>query len=178
MNALDMSKRQVLKTVTDGGIVLAHATAARMVAVHRLTPASRDPGRCDSVSWAGRRPRLARYVTRVGPMDGATAARGRLCCLSSIKTWVPMFFITTRDEIATVISSVNRPVNVVMGLQGVQLTLAELSGLGVKRVSVGSALYRTAIGAFMRAPQEMQESGSLSFAGHAATPHELSRIMR
>jgi phosphoenolpyruvate phosphomutase-like protein len=86
--------------------------------------------------------------------------------------------LTTRDEIATVVSSVNRPVDVVMGFQGVQLTLAELSGLGVKRVSVGSALYRTAIGAFMRAPQEMQESGSLSFAGHAATPHELSRIMR
>jgi 2-methylisocitrate lyase-like PEP mutase family enzyme len=86
--------------------------------------------------------------------------------------------LTTRDEIATVVSSVNRPVNVVIGFQGVQRTLAELSGLGVKRVSVGSALYRTAIGTFMRAPQEMQESGSLSFAGHAATPHGLSRIMR
>jgi 2-methylisocitrate lyase-like PEP mutase family enzyme len=86
--------------------------------------------------------------------------------------------LTTRDEIATVVSSVTRPVNVVMGLQGVQLTLAELSGLGVKRVSVGSALYRTAIGAFMRAAQEMQESGSFSFARDAAAPHELSRIMR
>jgi 2-methylisocitrate lyase-like PEP mutase family enzyme len=86
--------------------------------------------------------------------------------------------LTTRDEIAAVVSSVNRPVNVVMGLQGVQLTLAELSGLGVKRVSVGSALYRTAMGAFMRAAQEMQETGSFSFAGHAATPNELSRIMR
>lgn len=86
--------------------------------------------------------------------------------------------LTTREEIATVVSSVDRPVNVVMGLQGVQLTLAELSGLGVKRVSVGSALYRTAIGAFMRAIQEMQESGSFSFAGRAAAPHELSRIMR
>jgi len=58
MNALDMSKRQVPETVTDGGIVLAHATAARMVAVHPLTPASRDPGRCDRGSWAGRRRRL------------------------------------------------------------------------------------------------------------------------
>jgi 2-methylisocitrate lyase-like PEP mutase family enzyme len=86
--------------------------------------------------------------------------------------------LTTRDEIAIVVSSVNRPVNVVMGLQGVQLTLAELSGLGVKRVSVGSALYRTAIGAFMRAAQEMQESGSFSFAGGAAAPRELSRILR
>jgi 2-methylisocitrate lyase-like PEP mutase family enzyme len=86
--------------------------------------------------------------------------------------------LRTRDEIATVVSSVTGPVNVVMGLQGVQLTLAELSGLGVKRVSVGSALYRTAIGAFMRAAQEMQESGSFSFARDAAAPHELSRIMR
>jgi 2-methylisocitrate lyase-like PEP mutase family enzyme len=86
--------------------------------------------------------------------------------------------LTTRDEIATVVTSVNRPVNVVMGLHGAQLTLAQLSGLGVKRVSVGSALYRTAIGAFMRAAQEMQESGSFTFADHAATPTQLSRIMR
>src|SRR5262245_29655805 len=85
--------------------------------------------------------------------------------------------LTTRGEIATVVNSVNRPVNVVMGLHGAQLTLAELSGLGVKRVSVGSALYRTAIGAFMRAAEEMQERGSFTFAGHAATPDQLSRIL-
>ena len=45
MNGLDMSKQLVLKTMTNGGIVLAHATAARMVAVHTLTPAPRDPVR-------------------------------------------------------------------------------------------------------------------------------------
>lgn len=50
--------------------------------------------------------------------------------------------LTTKDDIATVVNSVNRPVNVVMGLQGVQLSLAELSAIGVKRVSVGSALSR------------------------------------
>ena len=66
----------------------------------------------------------------------------------------------------------------VYGTRLAQLTLAELSGLGVKRVSVGSALYRTAIGAFMRAAREMQESGSFSFADQAATPRDLSRIMR
>ena len=38
-----------------------------------------------------------------------------------------------------------------MGLQGVALSLAELSSLGVKRVSVGSALSRAALGAFLRA---------------------------
>jgi 2-methylisocitrate lyase-like PEP mutase family enzyme len=86
--------------------------------------------------------------------------------------------LTTREEIATVVSSVHCPVNVVMGLQGVQLTLAELSSLGVKRVSLGSALYRTAMGAFMRAAEEMHEGGSFSFADQAATPRELSKVMR
>jgi len=37
--------------------------------------------------------------------------------------------------VGAVVSSVNRPANVVMGLQGVRLSVAELSELGVKRVS-------------------------------------------
>src|SRR5579859_2139199 len=47
--------------------------------------------------------------------------------------------LKTRAEIEAVVRSVDRPVNVVMGLQGVQLTLAELSDIGVRRVSVGSS---------------------------------------
>ena len=86
--------------------------------------------------------------------------------------------LTTRDDILTVIGSVDRPVNVLMGLQGVQLSLEELSALGVKRVSLGSALYRTAMGAFLRAVQEMRENGTFSFAAHAASPRELNRIFR
>jgi 2-methylisocitrate lyase-like PEP mutase family enzyme len=86
--------------------------------------------------------------------------------------------LATREDILSVIGSVDRPVNVLMGLEGVQLTLAELSALGVKRVSVGSALYRTAMGAFLRAVQEMRDKGTFSFAAHAANPRELSKIFR
>lgn len=50
--------------------------------------------------------------------------------------------LSIKNDVVSVVSSVDRPVNVVMGLQGVQLSLAELSGIGVKRVSVGSALAR------------------------------------
>src|SRR5262249_16960788 len=39
--------------------------------------------RCGSGFWGGQRPSLAHYVTGMGPMDGATAAGGRSCCLSS-----------------------------------------------------------------------------------------------
>jgi 2-methylisocitrate lyase-like PEP mutase family enzyme len=84
--------------------------------------------------------------------------------------------LATKDDIAAVVSSVDRPVNVVMGLQGVQLSLAALSALGVKRISVGSALARTAIGAFLRAAREMREHGTFTFANDAASPRELTAI--
>jgi 2-methylisocitrate lyase-like PEP mutase family enzyme len=84
--------------------------------------------------------------------------------------------LSTREDIAAVVSSVNRPVNVVMGLQGVQLSLSELSAMGVKRVSVGSALCRTALAAFLRAAREMREHGTFSFAAEAVNPREISAI--
>jgi 2-methylisocitrate lyase-like PEP mutase family enzyme len=86
--------------------------------------------------------------------------------------------LTTKDDIAAVISSVDRPVNVVMGLQGVQLSLAELSAIGVKRVSVGSALSRAALGAFLRAAREMQEHGTFAFAEQAISYRDLSAMFK
>ena len=84
--------------------------------------------------------------------------------------------LSTKDDIAAVVSSVDRPVNVVMGLQGVQLSLPELSAMGVKRVSVGSALNRTALGAFLRAAHEMREQGTFAFAKDAASAREISAM--
>jgi 2-methylisocitrate lyase-like PEP mutase family enzyme len=81
-----------------------------------------------------------------------------------------------KEEIATVVRSVDRPVNVVMGLQGVQLSLAELSAIGVKRVSVGSALSRAALGAFLRAAREMRERGTFAFAQEAVSYREISDL--
>jgi 2-methylisocitrate lyase-like PEP mutase family enzyme len=84
--------------------------------------------------------------------------------------------LTRKEDIAEVVRSVDRPVNVVMGLRGVQLTLAELSQLGVRRISVGSALYRTALGAFLRAAREMRDKGIFTFAAEAASPKEITGI--
>jgi len=84
--------------------------------------------------------------------------------------------LATRNDIAAVIKSVDRPLNVVMGLRGAQLSLAELSALGVKRVSVGSALCRAALGAFLRAAREMRENGTFAFAADAVNPREVSAI--
>jgi len=84
--------------------------------------------------------------------------------------------LRTQEEIAAVVSSVDRPVNVVMGLQGVQLSLATLAGMGVRRVSVGSSLCRTALGAFLRAAREMMGQGTFTFAKDAASPREISAL--
>jgi 2-methylisocitrate lyase-like PEP mutase family enzyme len=60
-----------------------------------------------------------------------------------------------------------------MGIPGASLNLATLSAIGVKRVSVGSALARTAMGAFLRAAREMQQYGTFTFAEQAASSREI-----
>ena len=75
--------------------------------------------------------------------------------------------LMTREEIAAVIGSVERPVNVLMGMGDLRLSLDELSEMGVRRVSVGGALCRLALGAFLDAAREMQERGTFEFAKRA-----------
>jgi 2-methylisocitrate lyase-like PEP mutase family enzyme len=65
-----------------------------------------------------------------------------------------------------------------MGLPGFSLSLAALSAIGVRRVSVGSALSRAALGAFLHAAREMQQDGTFDFAEHAASSPELSGMLR
>jgi 2-methylisocitrate lyase-like PEP mutase family enzyme len=74
------------------------------------------------------------------------------------------------EDIRTVCASVTKPVNVVMGyarLQGKLWSVSDLAALGVKRISLGSSLSRVALGAFMRAAQEIQEQGTFSLADQA-----------
>ena len=84
--------------------------------------------------------------------------------------------LATRDDIASVVRSVDRPVNVLMSLRGLRLSLAELTDLGVRRVSVGGALSRTALGAFVKAAVEMKEHGTFGFAESALSMKELTDI--
>lgn len=84
--------------------------------------------------------------------------------------------ITTERDIADVISSIDRPLNVIMGLQGASLTLDRLSELGVKRVSVGSALSRAALGAFLRAARELRDSGTFTFAADAVKYADINAL--
>jgi 2-methylisocitrate lyase-like PEP mutase family enzyme len=74
--------------------------------------------------------------------------------------------LTAADDIRSVITSVDRPVNVltVPGLP----TVAELAQLGVARISVGGAFSQVALAALDRAGRELLESGTYGFLDSAA----------
>lgn len=79
--------------------------------------------------------------------------------------------------IRTVCASLKRPVNVVMGLPGVRLGVAELAEAGVRRISVGAALARAAYGAFLRACGEIQQRGTFDWVAEAASFAEIERLL-
>ena len=75
--------------------------------------------------------------------------------------------IIKADHIRAVCSSVSNPVNVIMGIKGAPFSVSQLAALGVKRISVGSSLSRAALGAFVRAANEIKEQGTFNFANDA-----------
>ena len=78
--------------------------------------------------------------------------------------------ICTREQISAVVAAVApKPVNLLISAPG-GLTMSDAAELGVRRVSVGGALARTAWSGFMRAAQELAQQGR--FDGFAdAAPH-------
>jgi len=72
------------------------------------------------------------------------------------------------DTIRTVVSSVGKPFNLVMGFADPTLTVEQLSVAGVKRISVGGAMSRFALAAFLRCAREMKERGSFTYVREMA----------
>jgi 2-methylisocitrate lyase-like PEP mutase family enzyme len=75
--------------------------------------------------------------------------------------------------IRTVVSSIGKPFNLVMGFADPGLTLAQLSEVGVKRISVGGAMSRFALAAFLTSAREMKEHGSFTYVREMAPIKEL-----
>lgn len=81
------------------------------------------------------------------------------------------------DRIKDIVQAVApRPVNVIVSAPGPGLSLSRLSQIGVRRISVGSALARVAWNAFMRAVQSISTTGNFDALSEAASFIELNRI--
>ena len=81
------------------------------------------------------------------------------------------------DAIRAVCAAVDRPVNVVMGLNGPVWSVAELAGAGVRRISVGGSFARAALAGLMQAAREVRDHGTFTYAGTALPGAEIARLM-
>ncbi len=85
--------------------------------------------------------------------------------------------LRTIEEIRAVCDAVSKPVNVVMGLVTADLTVAQLAEIGVKRISVGGAFARAALGELVRAATEVRDYGTFGFATRGLTAGEATSYM-
>jgi 2-methylisocitrate lyase-like PEP mutase family enzyme len=87
--------------------------------------------------------------------------------------------LKTRDEIDAVVRAVApRPVNVLLGLTNSDLSIDELAALGVKRVSLGSTLARSAYGAFLNTAEEIRQKGTISLASGTIPYAKLNELFK
>jgi 2-methylisocitrate lyase-like PEP mutase family enzyme len=77
--------------------------------------------------------------------------------------------------IRTVASAIGKPLNVAMSMADPTITTAELAAAGVKRISIGGALSRRALAAFMDAARAMRD-GRFTWVRDAVTAKELQAV--
>ncbi len=70
--------------------------------------------------------------------------------------------------IKTVVSALKKPFNLVMGFADPTLTVEQLSDAGVKRISVGGAMARVALAAFLKCAREMKDQGAFTYVREMA----------
>jgi 2-methylisocitrate lyase-like PEP mutase family enzyme len=85
--------------------------------------------------------------------------------------------VTEWDEVQAIVDAVHpKPVNVLVGGADTELRVADLAELGVRPISVGSALARTAWGSFLDAARRIADEGSFAGFDGAASFAELNAL--
>ena len=86
--------------------------------------------------------------------------------------------IRSREQIAAVVAAVApKPVNLLVGSAS-ELTVSDIAALGVRRISIGGALARSAWGGFIRAAKSIADEGRFNAFADAASGGELNAFFR
>ncbi|MGA7809353.1 isocitrate lyase/PEP mutase family protein [Bradyrhizobium sp.] len=118
-------------------------------------------GRCEAYLWG--QPDLKLVIDRLQAYADAGAD-----CL-----YAPG--IKTREDISAIVKAVHpKPVNLLVGASG--LSLREAEDLGVRRISVGGSLARSAWAGFMKAAREMAEQGTFTELSAGYPGGELNKM--
>jgi 2-methylisocitrate lyase-like PEP mutase family enzyme len=83
--------------------------------------------------------------------------------------------LTRMEDIGAVVSAVERPVNV---LATAQLSVSRLAEIGVRRISVGSALARAAYTALLNAAREIRDQGTFTYAAGTVSTRDFDAMFR
>jgi 2-methylisocitrate lyase-like PEP mutase family enzyme len=85
--------------------------------------------------------------------------------------------VTKPDEIMAIVNAVApKPVNVLVSANNCDFTVSQLADLGVRRISVGSALARVAWAAFIQSASGIKEEGSFKTFANTASFNELNDL--
>jgi len=79
--------------------------------------------------------------------------------------------------VRAVCSAVSKPVNFMAGIKGRSFTVVELAEAGVRRISLATSLYRTAMTALLEAAREVKDKGTFGYLERSVTTQELNAFL-
>jgi 2-methylisocitrate lyase-like PEP mutase family enzyme len=156
-----------IEDYTDGALYDEDLAAERIVAAREAI----DAGGSDFVLTARTDGRLLR-----SPASLADAIRraNRYRRAGADCLYVPG--VNDLATIVTLLGEIDGPLNVVLGLGDTRLTVSDLLGAGVARISLGGSIARAALGLVREAGRELMERGTLGFAGNQIPQAELNEL--
>jgi 2-methylisocitrate lyase-like PEP mutase family enzyme len=82
------------------------------------------------------------------------------------------------DSVRKVCASLSKPFNFMAGIRGKSFSVAELEAAGVKRISLATSLWRSAMSGLVEAAKEVKEKGTFGFVERSLPTPEISKFMR
>jgi 2-methylisocitrate lyase-like PEP mutase family enzyme len=79
--------------------------------------------------------------------------------------------------VRAVCEAVSKPVNFMVGIKGKSFSVAELAAAGVRRISLATSLYRSAMQGFLDAASEIRDEGRFDFLEKSPSTLELNKLM-
>lgn len=86
--------------------------------------------------------------------------------------------IANMDMLRTVLDSISKPFNLLIGSGNAQMSVAEARAAGVRRISVGGALARAAATGFINAAREIADRGTFSYGADLLGSADMKLFLR
>jgi 2-methylisocitrate lyase-like PEP mutase family enzyme len=80
--------------------------------------------------------------------------------------------------VRTVCEALTKPVNFMVGIKGKSFSVAELAAAGVRRISLATSLYRTAMSGLVTAAREVKDAGTFGYLDTALTTPDLNKFLQ